>query len=133
MIALAILVGCALALTCALPGASVTSLPWMVLVCVLTALCSAWCLPVEWLHEGTLVWDGGAWHCQAGAALDGPVNLNLVLDGGRFMLVSLQPLGAQGRRWLARHACLRCSDMPSRWHGFRCAVYSRRTDRAKTA
>jgi hypothetical protein len=133
VIALAASVSCTVALCYGLAGGSFASMYWMALLCALTALCSACCLLIEWLHEGALVWDGGTWHCQAESVLEGPVQLNLVFDGGRYMLVSLQPLGLHGRHGLTRYACLRRSDMPSRWHGFRCAVYSRRSDRAKTA
>ena len=123
---LAALVVCALVLAYGFAAVPATLFPWLALACVLTALGSACLSRIEWLHEGALAWDGQDWQCQSATGLEGPVQLQLVWDGGWFMLVSLTPRGSWSEPWFVRHALLRCSDMPPRWHGFRCAVYSRR-------
>lgn len=110
-------------------GASVHSLFWQVAAClVLVAGCGS-LLSKEFLQQGELAWDGESWQRVGTTATEGPIQLALTFDGGHFMLVSMRSGGRHDRRGLRLHACLRRVDMPSRWHGFRCAVYSRRTDK----
>jgi hypothetical protein len=89
------------------------------------SVCAARWTPREFLRVGELAWDGEAWHCESQEGQHGPVELWLTLDGGSFMVVSLRAIGSPRQPALSQFACLRSSDMPSRWHGFRCAVYSR--------
>ena len=100
---------------------------WAACVFMAAALCTAWCLPREFLQTGELAWDGETWHAPLPQGGDGPVHVVLTLDGGHFMLVSLRTTEQPGCLTGTQHALVRSADMPSRWHGFRCAVYSRRT------
>jgi hypothetical protein len=129
---LAALVALALAVGCWQSGASTLTLFWAVLAWSAVAVCSAFWVSREWLQNGALAWDGECWHAQQLPARDGPVHLNLMLDGGRFIWVSLTSRDVSARWMLTRHACLYQADMPSCWHGFRCAVYSRQTASVRT-
>lgn len=95
-------------------------------VCV--GIAALWA-PRQTLSGGRLGWSGEAWFWQADVD---PVDqaqavaVSVGLDTGQGLLLWLQPLNeeghAQGRllcAWLQARA------MPSKWHGFRCAVYSR--------
>ena len=104
-------------------------------------LWAAWCLwglcavgawygvPRQTLTEGHLGWSGESWFWQAGEQLDADVDwvaVSVCLDTGQGLLLRVQPLDDHGKprgrllcAWLAAEA------MPSKWHGFRCAVYSR--------
>ena len=82
-----------------------------------------WLLPREFLQQGELVWDGEVWHHAGPSGEDAPIALSLTFDGGRFMLLAIAAPAGDWRAW-PRHALLRQSDMPTHWHGFRCAVYS---------
>jgi hypothetical protein len=85
--------------------------------------------PRQTLTCGRLGWSGEAWYWQAeteSAEQAQAVNVSVGVDTGQGLLLWLQPLNeeghAQGRllcAWLQARA------MPSKWHGFRCAVYSR--------
>lgn len=132
-LALAALISGALAAWLVWMDASASVLAWAVCTWLVAVWGTAWWMPREFLHQGELAWDGEAWHCLGSAAEDGPVQLSLTLDGGHFMLVSVQPAAHLGLQAWPRHAWLRRADMPSRWHGFRCAVYSRRTAVMRTA
>ena len=105
---------------------------WTVAAWAVAALCTAWWLPREFLQAGELAWDGEVWHGPLPPGGDGPVHVTLTLDGGHFMLVSLRSIGYPAWPNWTRHALVRSADMPSRWHGFRCAVYSRRTAVVRT-
>ena len=107
-------------------GASALQLSWQMGLCVLVGGLGIGLWPRECLQHGELAWDGETWHAQGAEHPDGPVRLELTFDAGHFMLVHLRPVGQSAWAGLPRHACLREADMPSRWHGFRCAVYSRR-------
>ena len=131
--ALAATVSGALALWLAWTDASAYVLAWAVCVWLVAVLATVWWLPREFLQEGELTWDGEAWHAPSAAVGTDPVRLSLTLDGGHFMLVSLRSTGQSGSGAGVRHAWVRRADMPTRWHGFRCAVYSRRTAVARTA
>ncbi|MFN8956348.1 MAG: hypothetical protein ACK5V9_15435 [Burkholderiales bacterium] len=95
-------------------------------VCLLGT--ATWAPRQSWAN-GYLVWTGQAWFWQAepieSAALQ-PVSLSVGLDTGHAMLLwvsrldaSASTTGPRGSAWLQQSA------MPSKWHGFRCAVYSR--------
>jgi hypothetical protein len=88
--------------------------------------------PRQTLAGGRLFWSGEAWFWQAEDDR-GPVEcaeqglvLSVGLDGGSGLLLFVRRRDRQGQgcgpwacAWLAER------DMPSRWHGLRCAVYSR--------
>ena len=77
-----------------------------------------------------LSWDGHSWRIQTllpefstEVALQACYEINVHLDLQHLIFVSLQ--NEQGERhWF----WLRQGTFPDRWHGFRCAVYSRSED-----
>jgi hypothetical protein len=79
--------------------------------------------------EGSLFWTGEAWFWQAEHALSAQaqaVRLRVGLDTGSGLMMWVQSVDDQGRvTGLLRSAWLQADAMPSKWHGFRCAVYSR--------
>ena len=85
--------------------------------------------PRQTFSGGRLGWSGEAWFWQAhadSAEQAQPVAVSVGLDTGQGLLLWLQPLNEQGHaqgRLLS--AWLQAGAMPSKWHGFRCAVYSR--------
>ncbi len=95
-------------------------------ICALTA--ALW-TPRQVLVDGRLGWSGEAWFWQAdedAAEQAQAVTVSVGLDSGQGLLLWVQPLNEHGRAqgrlcsvWLQANA------MPSKWHGFRCAVYSR--------
>ena len=96
---------------------------------VVCALSVALWAPRQTLTGGRLGWSGEAWFWQAhadSAEQSQAVAVSVGLDTGQGLLLWLQPLneegGAHGRLLCA---WLQASAMPSKWHGFRCAVYSR--------
>jgi hypothetical protein len=86
-------------------------------------------IPRQALTEGRLGWSGESWFWQADDASDQPfldVNISVSLDTGQGLLLWVQPLDEQGKaQGRLRSAWLQAGAMPSKWHGFRCAVYSR--------
>jgi hypothetical protein len=95
-------------------------------ICVLTA--ALW-TPRQALVGGRLGWSGEAWFWQADGDSAGyaqAVAVSVGLDSGQGLLLWVQPLNEQGRtQGRLRSAWLQAGAMPSKWHGFRCAVYSR--------
>jgi hypothetical protein len=92
-------------------------------------LCGALWVPKQSLCDGHLFWNGEAWfwqHDTTSAEPSQAVRISVGLDTGQGLLLWVQPLGelgiAQGRMV---SAWLEAGAMPSKWHGFRCAVYSR--------
>ena len=88
--------------------------------------------PRQVMSEGHLLWNGETWVWRRGLGTDALVledqvlNLTVGMDFGANMglLVQADPQAHQGRRpcfcaWVSERS------MPSKWHGFRCAVYSR--------
>jgi hypothetical protein len=85
--------------------------------------------PRQTLRGGRLGWSGEAWFWQTetdSAEQAQTVLVSVGVDTGQGLLLLLQPLNekgdAQGRLLCA---WLHARGMPSKWHGFRCAVYSR--------
>ena len=88
--------------------------------------------PQQILSEGELLWSGETWLWRSGLGTEAwsteeqGFNLSVGVDGGTRMLLLLQasPKAQQGRgQWFC--AWVSEQTMPSQWHGFRCAVYSR--------
>jgi hypothetical protein len=112
-------------------------LPWAFwAVCVAGA--AVWC-PRQHLSQGRLFWSGEDWFWMpdraAGQGEIQSVSLSVGLDLGFGLLLWLRltPEGATKPGPL-RSAWLEKQSMPSKWHGFRCAVYSRQmaADSAKS-
>lgn len=93
---------------------------------------TAYAGPRQTLSDGHLLWSGEAWLWQSALGADElsqddqGLNLTVGMDFGTGMLVLLQaghgPSQGHGPwfcAWVSEQA------MPSKWHGFRCAVYSR--------
>jgi hypothetical protein len=103
-------------------------------LCVVLAF--AW-RAAQTLGSGRLFWTGEAWLWQGmqneapDAALQRSmesclVGVTVLLDLGGLMLLAVQPLDETGQRaGRLCHAWVHRAAMPSKWHGFRCAVYSR--------
>ena len=98
-------------------------------VCVGSAV--AWA-PRQALTKGCLFWSGETWLLQAegnegrGQAEEQRIEVSVGLDMGFGLLLFVRMLDEQGQgcgqlvsAWLQERS------MPSKWHGFRCAVYSR--------
>ena len=88
--------------------------------------------PKQVLSGGHLFWSGETWLWRSGSSPDVfndedlGFSLSVGLDFGAGMLLLLQACdtGSQSRRpWFC--AWVNEQAMPSKWHGFRCAVYSR--------
>ena len=95
-------------------------------VCVLSA--ALWA-PRQTLTDGRLGWSGESWFWQANADAGDhvqSVSVSVGLDSEAGILLWVQPLDEQGQAQ-GRLLCawLQAGAMPSKWHGFRCAVYSR--------
>lgn len=101
------------------------------LVWGLAALLALWWHRREWTGPGRLAWNGQAWHWADLHGHEQAVTVHGQIDTGHHLLLRLHfdPLP---RRLLpvrlARWAWVQESSMPSHWHGFRCAVYSRPSD-----
>jgi len=99
------------------------------LMWAICALSAALWAPRQALTHGRLGWSGEAWFWQADAdTVDSTqaAAVSVGLDTGQGLLLWVQPLGERGRaQGLRASAWLHSGAMPSRWHGFRCAVYSR--------
>jgi len=85
--------------------------------------------PRQALTDGRLGWSGQSWWWQADADTADQVqavSVSVGVDTGPGLLLWVQPLDDQGRAQ-GRRLCawLQAAAMPSKWHGFRCAVYSR--------
>jgi hypothetical protein len=89
---------------------------------------AAWA-PRQHASGGSLFWTGEAWFWQAEHALSAQaqtVRLTVGLDTGPGLLLWIQSVDEQGRvMGPLSSAWLQADAMPSKWHGFRCAVYSR--------
>jgi hypothetical protein len=83
-------------------------------------------IPRQALTGGRLFWSGDAWFWQTETGEDQGLELSVGLDLGSSLLLWVRLQDGQGRcnrplacAWLSEGA------MPTKWHGFRCAVYSR--------
>jgi len=85
--------------------------------------------PKQTLTGGRLGWSGEAWFWQAkadSAELAQTVVVSVGLDTGQALLLWVRKLDDQSHaQGLLQSAWLQADAMPSKWHGFRCAVYSR--------
>jgi len=103
-----------------------------------TSVIAAWlvwsiCLPLAascWRREhisgGQLIWTGEQWFWRDPQGVETAQALKLLLDIGGGMVLRMTPsVGAM--RHASRMVWLQRPSMPLRWHGFRCAVYSRQT------
>ncbi len=106
----------------------------------------AWCvwslsLAVAWgslAHEcsasGHLSWDGESWLWRDDAGHVQTVDVQVLLDVGHAIC-----LRYEGSKLLSQESCraqwavLQAAAMPSSWHGFRCAVYSRPMEASMSA
>jgi hypothetical protein len=81
------------------------------------------------LTVGQLRWNGQSWFWQRDgvSTVDGQaVSVSVGLDAGVGLLLWVQPLDERGLvRGQLVCAWLQAQAMPSKWHGLRCAVYSR--------
>jgi hypothetical protein len=93
---------------------------------------TAYGAPKQVLSEGHLLWTGDVWMwrsrlgAQQFANEDQDLQLAVGLDWGAGMLLLLRTrdeLRDRGGPWFC--AWVDAQAMPSKWHGFRCAVYSR--------
>ncbi len=103
------------------------SLAWGIwLSCGLAA--ALWA-PQQRISGGNLFWTGDAWFWQAEQALSGQfqaVHLTVAWDTGAGLLLWVNSVDHQGKvKGPLISAWLQADAMPSKWHGFRCAVYSR--------
>jgi hypothetical protein len=73
-----------------------------------------------------LFWNGESWFWDGA---DGPqqgVEVSVRVDLNSTMGLAIQRLDASGQpQGLETYAWVQARTMPSKWHGFRCAVYSR--------
>jgi RsiW-degrading membrane proteinase PrsW (M82 family) len=106
-----------------------TSVVQLIMAWAFGALCLAgaalWA-PRQTLASGAVLWNGQAWFWQSHSGEDHPLELSVGLDLGGALLLFVRLQNAQGQDhgpW--RCAWLSQAVMPSKWHGFRCAVYSR--------
>ena len=85
--------------------------------------------PRQTLTGGRLGWSGEAWFWLAKADTAEQAQTVVVsvgLDTGQALLLWVRKVDEQGRaQGLLHSAWLQAGAMPSKWHGFRCAVYSR--------
>lgn len=98
-------------------------------VCVVASAVGS---PRQSLSGGRLFWTGEAWFWQADGA-NGQTELHSLtltvgLDAGAGLLLWVRLLedGYQTtpKKNQLRYAWMQANMMPSKWHGFRCAVYS---------
>ena len=88
----------------------------------------------EWSPQGLLVWSGEGWFLRDEAGAENPVFVRVLLDVQRFMVLAYAGRESGGlREWRTQYAVLHQASMPSFWHGFRCAVYSRPKDDSVSA
>jgi hypothetical protein len=86
--------------------------------------------PRQTLSHGELFWSGKAWfwqyrdpHCQFQAH---QVLLEKGWDTGTGLLLWVKPMDTSDHGRSSLRAAWLCeAQLPSKWHGFRCAVYSR--------
>ena len=91
-------------------------------VCVLASLYWA---PRQTLSGGRLFWSGESWYWQAADEPQQCVELSVCVDLNTGLWLVVQRLDESGQpHGHAAYAWVQARTMPSKWHGFRCAVYS---------
>lgn len=82
--------------------------------------------PRQMIQSGRLFWNGQAWFWQQPAGEDISLQVSVGLDVGSGLLLFVRRMEGSnlGRKTWAC-AWLVETSMPPKWHGFRCAVYSR--------
>lgn len=91
--------------------------------CFLLAL--GWA-PRETLSDGRLFWNGESWFWDGADGQQQGVEVSVRVDLNSAMGLSIQRLDGSGQpQGLLAYAWVQARTMPSKWHGFRCAVYSR--------
>lgn len=90
------------------------------------ALAALWWSPRQILQDGRLYWSGECWFWQSDAGQSQGIDVSVCFDPGEGMLLGVQKLDETGQpAGFTDYAWLQARAMPSNWHGFRCAVYSR--------
>lgn len=106
-----------------------TSSAQIVMAWAFWAVCvggAAFWTPRQTLASGALFWSGESWFWQTPDGDDHGLELSVALDFGHALLLFVRWHDGQGQArgpWVC--AWLSQTAMPSKWHGFRCAVYSR--------
>ena len=108
------------------PSSSLWCLPWLFwLVCMVASL---WWGPRQTLSDGRLFWNGESWFWQACEGDPQSSELSVCVDLDSALWLCVQRLDESGLpSGHAAYAWVQAGSMPSKWHGFRCAVYSRPT------
>ena len=92
-------------------------------VCVVAAL---WWAPRQTLSDGRMFWSGESWFCISPEGHQQGIEVSVCLDLNSALGLFVQPVDESGQpQGPAAYAWMRERTMPSKWHGFRCAVYSR--------
>ena len=92
-------------------------------ICVLAAL---WWSPRQALSGGHLFWTGESWIWQAADGHQQSTEVSVCVDLNFVLWLCVQRLDEAGHpHGHAAYAWVQARTMPSKWHGFRCAVYSR--------
>ena len=82
--------------------------------------------PRQTLTGGRLFWNGQAWFWQPMEGEHQGLDVSVGWDAGDTLLLFVRFQDAQGTgRGALACAWVNAAAMPSKWHGFRCAVYSR--------
>ena len=109
---------------------------------VMLAWC-VWCLSLVvawrcWVHEcsdsGHLSWDGESWQWIDATGRAKTVAVQVLLDMGHAICLRYEvSTGLSQEASRPQWAMLQEAAMPSSWHGFRCAVYSRPMEASMSA
>lgn len=110
-----------------LPGWPQSLVAWLVWSASVAGAVGYW--PQERSPQGSLIWSGEDWLWRDEGGAERPVRVRVLLDAGRLMGLVYEVRDAiNATRKPARFAVLHQTTIPSSWHGFRCAVYSRPMD-----
>ena len=94
-------------------------------VCVVAAL---WWAPRQILSGGHLCWSGESWFWQASDGQQQGLEVTVCVDWDARLWLAVQRLDESGKpNDITAYVWVQERAMPSKWHGFRCAVYSRPT------
>lgn len=100
---------------------------------------TAWAAPKQVLSGGRLLWTGEVWLWQGEVVGPSPIDeeqaltVTVGLDNGSSMLLWIQAAPAESPHSFWQPGRMHCAwvseaAMPSKWHGFRCSVYSRQME-----